>query len=998
MTSTPVASVGTAIRIDPADPVVALGRGPVVAYHDRPVHELVEAQVRAGPDRAAVECAGTTLTYRELWAAAGAVRDALVRSGVRPGGLVGVALARTHALLPALLGIWRAGCGYVPLDDGMPAKRLGRIRSEVGAHGMHWVLVDHPDRAAALGATPVREFGVEGRPVVVCRHDVPAAPQAGPDLADAAYVIYTSGSTGQPKGAVLTHRNLCAFLTAMDTALGADAEELTLATTPLTFDLSIPELFWPLSAGRRLVLLDTKGDIEPEVLAAVLRRPGPKLVIGTPSIVSLIDFPPDADGVRILVAGEPLPRQTADRLRRRCDTLVSLYGPTETTVYVTFHPVHDLGDDAIISLGRPFANSGLVVLDDERRPVPVGVEGEIYVYGPQVAAGYLSADATAGAFFTDAGGTHQVYRTGDRAAWSPDGTLRSLGRVDNQVKIAGNRVELGEIEAALRAHADVHDAAVLLDRDRVLAFVTPAGAEVRGVWAHLTGYLPAHMIPATLRVLPRLPLTVNGKVDRAALAANPGLGEEIPRADRRGGPAGTHTGALAQLIELAGGLLGPDDDLVQAGVGSLDALRLAGAAWRRFGWNLTGGQVLRLRTLRAVAEHVTRADHGGRAEEPAPQVAISLAQRAMLAVSYLDPGNPRTNVVLRWDLAGDVDEARLRTALRTVVDDHPVLRTLYPLTADPVVTDPGREPHLVVTPGSPERFLRRPFDLERVPPVRWLLDGASLYAVLHHVAVDDAALTTLHDALVGAYAGHPSPPAVRYSAVCAAERRLYEQRSRDDREYWRGRRGSFAGAVGFGAGHERLTAAKARRQAELVPGGAAVLHRRARSAGVTAYSLFLAATSSTVAQALGGRSVLVGVPVSSREAVGGDGVLGCFANLIPLVVRDHGDVERTVRECHASVLSGLDHGLSPLAEITKLAELPGPPSLVCQLATVPKPATAGGVTFTPTVAQPARAFYPVTIRGEITNDDLAIYADHDPGAIDDGQAGRLLATIRERIS
>jgi hypothetical protein len=169
---------------------------------------------------------------------------------------------------------------------------------------------------------------------------------------------------------------------------------------------------------------------------------------------------------------------------------------------------------------------------------------------------------------------------------------------------------------------------------------------------------------------------------------------------------------------------------------------------------------------------------------------------------------------------------------------------------------------------------------------------------------------------------------------------------------------------------------------------------------VTAYSLFLAATSSTVAEALGGRSVLVGVPVSSREAVGGDGVLGCFANLIPLVIRDHGDFERTVRECHASVLSGLDHGLLPLAEITKLAELPGDggPSLVCQLATVPKPATACGVTFTPRVEKHVRAFYPVTVRGEMTNDDLAIYADYDPGAIDDGQAERLLATIRERIS
>jgi aryl carrier-like protein len=548
----------------------------------------------------------------------------------------------------------------------------------------------------------------------------------------------------------------------------------------------------------------------------------------------------------------------------------------------------------------------------------------------------------------------------------------------------------------------------------------------RDIWEHLTQYLPAHMLPASVRLLPRLPLTSSGKVDRVALATGPIEGVEIPRqqAGRRhiDPPGkvrlGPHTDTLARLAELASGLqntnLGPDDDLVQAGVTSLEAVRLAGEAWQRFGWNITGGQLLRLRTLREVAEHLAhdRQDFSGHDQGPALHVDISLAQRAMLALSYLDPSNTKTNILMRWQLDGPVDEARIRSALGTVVTHHPTLRTLYPLTADPVVLDSAHEQSLIVVrpddgtgASSPDQLMQMPFDLEQMPPVRWLFDrsrpaSTCLYAVLHHVAVDDAALATLHEALVTAYAGFPlptEPSATRYSAVCATERRLLDERRQSDRAFWRSRRGSFDETTGLSKGHQRLTAARARRQAGILPGGATMMQRMARSMDVTAYSLFLAATSSTIARALGGSSVLVGVPVSSREAVGGEGLLGCFANLVPLAIRDHGeDVARTIQDSHAAVLLGLDHGLLPFAEIARLAELPRDdtgdraPSFVCQLASVPQPAVARGVVFSPAFEQPARAFYPVIVRGETSSGDLTVYTDYDPGAIDDDLAQHLI--------
>jgi amino acid adenylation domain-containing protein len=1033
------------LRIDPADPMVALGRGPAIAYRHRPVHELIEDQVQAGRDRVAVECAGTALSYADLWLAATRVRDALLRAGLRPGAPVGVALERARPLVPALLGIWRAGGGYVPLDEQMPARRRERIVDEAGRHGMSWLLTDHPAKAAALGASPVHEIGLPQwrRPVLACRLVAArSGPGREPGIADLAYVMYTSGSTGQPKGTVITHRNACAFLKAIDAALGADDEEVAIATTPLTFDISVLELFWPLSAGRRVILLDSYGNAEPGVLGAVLRRPGPKLLQVTPSTAALVDFPADEHELRLLVGGEALPRQTAARLLSRCGRLVNLYGPTETTVWVTQHQVREPGDSAVVPLGRPLPNCGLVVLGADGRPVPLGAEGELYVYGPQVARGYLSAGAASSdAFLRDAGSGQRAYRTGDRAAWSADGTLRFLGRVDNQVKIAGNRVELGEVEAALRAYAGVRDAAVILDLKvsppRVRAFIeleSPAGPPPAGIWSHLAQRLPAHMLPVSLRLLSRLPLTSSGKVDRAALAAGAadGAGIAVEQAARQhaGVTAGTSPGPaadlLARLLELARGQLGtglgPDDDLVRAGVTSLDAVRVAGTAWQRFGWNITAGQILRTGTLRAVADQLARGlkDASGHDHGPAPDIGMSLAQRAMLAQSYLDPGNAKMNMVMRWRLDGTVDQPRLRAALGAVVARHPALRTVYPPAADPVVLDPPGEPDLTVAgPGagsgapSASELTRLPFDLEHAPPVRWVLDRSRtaspcLYAVLHHVSADDAALLVLHDALLDAYAGRLSPaapPAGAYFAACAAERRLLGERRQADRSFWRSRRRSFAETTGFSAGQWRLAGAPARRQAASLPGGAAMMRRTARSLGVTAYSLFLGVASAPVARALGGHCVLAGMPVSSREAVGGEGALGCFANLVPLAIRDHGaDMAQTIRSAHSAVLLGLDHGLLPFAEIAWLAELPcdeagdSAPSFVCQLAPAPQPATAHGVTFTPSVEQPARAFYPVTVRGETSRDDLAVYADYDPGAIDDQFARHLLHEVTTTLT
>jgi amino acid adenylation domain-containing protein len=460
MSGIPLVSETAAARL------VQLGRGREVAYCDLPAHELVKLIAEADPDRIAVDCGDCSLTYSELWSASEDVCQRLLRLGVGPGEPVGIAIHRRgRPLIPLLLGIWRAGACYVPLELRQHPIRTGRIIDELTRHGLRWVVTD--DAAAADRQHLVSSeklCATDG--VLVYRPARSERREASRvDLSGAAYIAYTSGSTGQPKGAVVTHRNVTAFLRSIDAAIGAVEEEVTIATTPLTFDISLLELIWPLAAGRRVRLLNTLLDVEHAELVQILNSPGPKLLQLTPSTSDLVQLPPPPNSIRVLVGGEGLSGARAASLLSSCQSLCNVYGPTEATVWFTYHPVTATdGQAGIVGIGRPLPNCHVLILGPDRRPVPMGMMGEIYLYGPQVSSGYLdAADANASHFLSNIVEGETVYRTGDLGSWLPGGLIQFHGRVDNQVKIAGNRVELGEIEAALNEHPDVQSTVVVLD-------------------------------------------------------------------------------------------------------------------------------------------------------------------------------------------------------------------------------------------------------------------------------------------------------------------------------------------------------------------------------------------------------------------------------------------------------------------------------------------------------------------------------------------------------
>jgi amino acid adenylation domain-containing protein len=364
-------------------------------------------------------------------------------------------------------------------------------------------------------------------------HQGAANPDSGVTPANLAYVIHTSGSTGRPKGVMNTHAGVVNRLCWMQAEYGLGAGDVVLQKTPFSFDVSVWELFWPLQQGATLVMARPGGHRDPAYLQEAIERHGVTTLHFVPSmlreLVETADAPRLASLTRVICSGEALPPALVDRFHARFPAsagLHNLYGPTEAAVDVSHWRCARGGATDVVPIGRPVWNTRLYVLDAALRPVPVGVPGELYIGGVQVARGYLGRPAlTAARFVPDPHGEPggRLYATGDRARWRADGELEYLGRLDQQVKLRGFRVEPGEVEAALRRHETVRDCAVVARDDapggtRLVAYVV-GDADVDALRAHLRGSVPEYMVPAAFVALDRLPLTPSGKLDRRSLPA-----------------------------------------------------------------------------------------------------------------------------------------------------------------------------------------------------------------------------------------------------------------------------------------------------------------------------------------------------------------------------------------------------------------------------------------------------------------------------------------------
>ncbi|GLH96807.1 non-ribosomal peptide synthetase/MFS transporter [Phytohabitans aurantiacus] len=640
---------------DPDRPLsrLLIAGGPPASWNDTAaefpdgatLHGLIQARVAATPDAPAVTFEGTTLTYRELAARANQIAHRLREHGAGPGRLVAVCTHRSPDLVAALLGVLVSGAAYLPLDPDHPAERLGFMLADA-------------DAVAVLTAGSARDaLPPADRPVLAL--DDPAVwagaattapePLAGPG--DAAYAIYTSGSTGQPKGVVNGHRGIVNRLHWMQRRYGLTAADTVLQKTPVGFDVSVWEFFWPLLAGARMVLARPDGHKDAAYLRDLIVAERVTTVHFVPSMLGIFLT---EDGItsctslrRVICSGEELPVDLALRTLTALPgaELHNLYGPTEAAIDVTAYrcTVENLTGVARVPIGAPIDNTRVYVLDEHGQPLPVGVPGELHLAGVGLAHGYLNRpELTAEKFVTGLDG-QRLYRTGDLARWRPDGTVDFLGRIDGQVKLRGLRIELGEIEVALRERPGVREAAVVVREDtpgdkRLVAYlVVTAPVDVAALRLALKRRLPDYMVPGAFVELPELPLSPSGKLDRRRLP--------VPQRGRDAGSpyAAPETpteimvaGVWAEVLDVE--RVGLDDDFFDLGGHSLLAIQVVAKLRRAAGAGLSIMDLFKHRTVRELAQliDVPPDQRGPRSllHELTRPVPVSQRIRSLVCVPY----------------------------------------------------------------------------------------------------------------------------------------------------------------------------------------------------------------------------------------------------------------------------------------------------------------------------------------------------------------------------
>ncbi|HXO18600.1 MAG TPA: amino acid adenylation domain-containing protein, partial [Thermoanaerobaculia bacterium] len=765
------------------------------------LHELFFAQAARTPDHPAVIFEGRALSYHELAARSARLAGRLVGIGVGPEIVVGVFVERSIEMMIALLAVLEAGGAYLPIDPDYPTDRISYLLED---SAVPVLLVQHHlrDRLPDHRAVEVSLSGVEEVPAT--RRERPLGSRAVP--ANLAYVIYTSGSTGRPKGTMNTHQGIVNRLLWMQEQYGLSAGDRVLQKTPLSFDVSVWELFWPLLAGAQLVVARPGGHQDPGYLVETIVAEEITTLHFVPSMLQLFI---EARGVencrsldRVICSGEALPANLVQRFEARLGELGAglgvglhnLYGPTEAAVDVTSWACGGKEDRTSVPIGRPVANTQVRLLDRNLATVPIGVAGELHIGGVQLARGYLlRPELTAEKFIPDpfaAVPGSRLYKTGDLARYRPTGAIEFLGRIDHQVKVRGLRIELGEIECALVGHSAVREAVVLARADGASvgdvwleAYVTmPAGEEAPSLAelrTFLSRHLPESMLPSTLHLIAALPLTPSGKVDRKALAqmalartASPGGERVAPCNDLER----TVARVWSEVLKISE--IGVHDNFFELGGHSLLATQVLSRLQETLGTQLPLRALFEAPTVAGLVNAIESSrglvllwPNGGILVPPPLERVphqgnhcLSAAQQRMWFAAQLQEDSWALNSTTPLRLRGLLDPAALNRAMNELAARHEALRTSFHLFAgEPVqVIDESVDLPLPVVDlqalpgnrreGETRRITlaegRQPFDLTRAPLFRVRLlrlgpDDQLLIAALHHIITDEWSMKLL---------------------------------------------------------------------------------------------------------------------------------------------------------------------------------------------------------------------------------------------------------------
>ncbi|MET0395249.1 MAG: non-ribosomal peptide synthase/polyketide synthase, partial [Longimicrobiaceae bacterium] len=932
----------------------------------RCLHELFAEQAVRTPGAAALGHEGGTLTYAQLDRAANRLAHHLRRRGVGPEARVAVLLDPSPRLVVALLGILKAGGAYIPLDPSTPPHRLALVLADAG---VSLLVHDEGSRAArpASGAGQVC-LDADAAQIESERDDEPAT---GVRAENAAYLIYTSGSTGRPKGVLVEHRQLSSYVHAVAGRLELRAGMRHLLASSVAADLGNTVLYPALCTGGALHVVPREVATSGERFAEYVERQEIDVLKIVPSHLAALLA---AGGARVLprrllvLGGEASPRAWVDELRARAPGLVVVnhYGPTETTVGVLTHQVADppAATDRI-PLGRPLANTRSYVLDASGQPVPPGVAGELYVGGAQVARGYAGgAEQTAERFVPDGFGAEpggRLYRTGDRVRWLPAGELEFLGRVDEQVKLRGFRVEPGEVVAALVGHDAVREAVVVPREDAagqalLVAYVVMAeGAKIggAGLREHLGTHLPEYMVPSAFVMLERLPLNANGKVDRRALPA-PGQEDESGHVAPRTATEEVLGGIWAEVLKVE--QVGVEESFFEMGGHSLLAMLMVSRTRKAFGVEVPLRVLFKTPTIAALARHIETLRRAGAGAAPPMErvtrdgpLPLSFAQQRLWLVDQLEPGSPAYNMPYALRLRGELDTAALRASLDELVGRHETLRTTF--------SAGGGEPAQVVHPptavampvvdlrGVPDaereagrlagEEAMRPFDLGQGPLLRSMLlrlaDGDHVLCfTLHHIVSDGWSMQVLVREVSALYAASvrgeaPRLPAleIQYADFAVWQRDWLRGAVLEEQiGYWRERLAGAPPLLEIPTSRPRAAGQSVRAGSHRFALSAEVTRRLreiSRHEGATLFMTLLAGWQALLARYAGQDDVVVGSPIAGRNQRETEELIGFFVNMLALRTDLSGDptwVELLGR-VRESALGAYDHQELPFERLVE---------------------------------------------------------------------------------
>ncbi|MFF1946989.1 amino acid adenylation domain-containing protein [Rhodococcus qingshengii] len=883
--------------------------------------DVFDAQVAASPDSVAVSFEGVSLSYAEFDSRVNRLARYLVSVGVGPESLVGVAVRRSVDLLVAVYGVLKAGGGYVPVDPDQPAERNAYVLESASPV----CVISTSDVGFDAGVVPVVEVDV----VDVSGfsdNSVSDIDRVSPlRSGNAAYVIFTSGSTGRPKGVSVSHAAIVNRLAWMQDEYGLDSSDVVLQKTPFTFDVSVWELFWPLQVGARLVVAVPDGHRDPRYLTSVIVGEGVTTVHFVPSMLEV--FVTDSSVAacvsltRVFASGEALPASVvADVWAVLPGVGVhNLYGPTEAAVDVTFHEVVP-ADVLGVPIGAPVWNTQVFVLDSRLSPVPVGVAGELYLAGVQLARGYvgrpdLSSDRFVANPFSGDGG--RMYRSGDVVRWTASGELEYIGRSDFQVKLHGLRIELGEIESVIREHESVSSVVVVVREDVLVAYVTAAGGvvDVDELKRVVAGRLPGYMVPAVVMVLEELPLGVSGKLDRKLLPDPVFVAREF-RAPSSVAEIAV-AGVFGDVLRLE--QVGLDDDFFELGGNSLVATQLVARVGQALDTQVPVRVLFDASTVEGLAAQVELiAGAGGRTAlvaRPRPAlIPLSLAQQRMWFLSRFDPDSAVNNIPIALNIKGVLNVSALRHAISDVIERHESLRTVYP--------EQGGQGHQVVLPSSevpveltPKvidashihnellSFALQGFDVTSTVPVRVGLfelaeDSYVLAFVVHHIAADGFSMRPLTRDVMVAYTARVSngvpnwtPLEVQYADYALWQREVLGDEDDPDSlisaqlDHWRSVLRDSPEVLALPADRSRPVVASNRGATYRFSVSEEIrssLDSLARERNASLFMVMHSALAVLLARLSGTSDIVIGTPVAGRGEKALDDVIGMFVNTLVL--------------------------------------------------------------------------------------------------------------------